>query len=142
MKEELININGIREDLYQAMQIGDITLNSKVSQELYDFMNYQDKEIERLKTDKEQLNSLVNSCQKEIRRLKEELKQAKEIALNDHKYASEMEDKYIEANNIINELEKTLLEWHEYWEYDDSYSWQYKNAYDYIQELKGSVSNE
>jgi hypothetical protein len=45
-------------------------------------------------------------------------------------------------NNIINELEKTLLEWHEYWEYDDSYSWQYKNAYDYIQELKGSVSNE
>ena len=46
--EELININGIREDLYQAMQIGDITLNSKHSQELYDFMNYQDKEIERL----------------------------------------------------------------------------------------------
>jgi len=47
-EEELLNINGIREDLYQAMQIGDITLNSKHSQELYDFMNYQDKEIERL----------------------------------------------------------------------------------------------
>ena len=44
-------------------------------------------------------------------------------------------------NNIINELEKTLLEWHEYWEYDDSYSWQYKNIYDYLQELKGSDSN-
>lgn len=28
------------------MQIGDITLSSKHSQELYDFMNYQDKEIE------------------------------------------------------------------------------------------------
>jgi len=41
-------------------------------------------------------------------------------------------------NNIINELEKTLLEWHEYWKDDDSYSWQYKNAYDYLQELKGS----
>lgn len=41
-------------------------------------------------------------------------------------------------NNIINKLEKTLLEWHEYWEDDDSYSWQYKNAYDYLQELKGS----
>jgi len=41
-------------------------------------------------------------------------------------------------NNIINELEKTILEWHEYWEDDDSYSWQYKNAYDYLQELKGS----
>lgn len=47
-KEELININGIREDLYQAMQIGDITLSSKNSQKLVDFMNYQDKEIERL----------------------------------------------------------------------------------------------
>ena len=45
-------------------------------------------------------------------------------------------------NNIINELEKTLLEWHEYWEDDDSYSWQYKNIYDYLQELKGSDSNE
>ena len=52
-EEELININGIREDLYQAMQIGDITLNSKHSQELYDFMNYQDKEIERL-------NNIIN----------------------------------------------------------------------------------
>lgn len=40
-------------------------------------------------------------------------------------------------NNIINDLEKTLLEWHEYWEDDDSYSWQYKDAYDYLQELKG-----
>ena len=48
IEEELININGIREDLYQAMQIGDKTLNSKHSQDLYDFMNYQDKEIERL----------------------------------------------------------------------------------------------
>lgn len=56
-EEELININGIREDLYQAMQIGDITLNSKVSQELYDFMNYQDKEIERL-------NNIINGMGK------------------------------------------------------------------------------
>lgn len=41
-------------------------------------------------------------------------------------------------NNIINELEKKLLEWHEYWEYDDEYNWQYKDTYDYLQELKGS----
>ena len=47
-------------------------------------------------------------------------------------------DKEIERlNNIINELEKTLLEWHEFWEDDDNYNWQYKNAYDYLQELKG-----
>ena len=54
-KEELININGIREDLYQAMQIGDITLSSKDSQKLVDFMNYQDKEIERL-------NNIINEA--------------------------------------------------------------------------------
>lgn len=39
-------------------------------------------------------------------------------------------------NNIINELEKTLLEWHEYWEDVDDYKFEYKNAYDYLQELK------
>ena len=54
-KEDLININGIREDLYQAMQIGDITLSSKNSQKLVDFMNYQDKEIERL-------NNIINEA--------------------------------------------------------------------------------
>ena len=58
-KEELININGIREDLYQAMQIGDITLSSKNSQKLVDFMNYQDKEIERL-------NNIINELEKYI----------------------------------------------------------------------------
>lgn len=35
----------------------------------YILMEDKDKEIERLNTDKEQLNSLVNSCQEEIRRL-------------------------------------------------------------------------
>lgn len=60
-KEELININGIREDLYQAMQIGDITLNSKHSQELYDFMNYQDKEIERIKQEHEAIKKYVHN---------------------------------------------------------------------------------
>ncbi len=39
-------------------------------------------------------------------------------------------------NNIINELEKTLLEWHEYWEDDDDYNFEYKKVYDYLQELK------
>ena len=67
-KEELININGIREDLYQAMQIGDITLSSKNSQKLVDFMNYQDKEIRQLKKQfevgEEQYNDLVEEKEK------------------------------------------------------------------------------
>lgn len=66
-EEELININGIREDLYQAMQIGDITLNSKHSQELYDFMNYQDKEIKRL-------NNIIEKRDEEIKFLKQNIK--------------------------------------------------------------------
>lgn len=37
--------------------------------EVYDELEKALKEIERLNTDKEQLNSLVNSCQEEIRRL-------------------------------------------------------------------------
>ena len=66
-EEELININGIREILYQAMQIGDITLNSKHSQELYDFMNYQDKEIKRL-------NNIIEKRDEEIKFLKQNIK--------------------------------------------------------------------
>jgi len=68
------------------------------------------------------------------------------LSLEDEIYYADMtEEEYKQEierlNNIINELEKTLLEWHEYWEDDDSYSWQYKNIYDYLQELKGSDSN-
>ena len=66
-EEELININGIREVLYQAMQIGDVTLNSKHSQELYDFMNYQDKEIKRL-------NNIIEKRDEEIKFLKQNIK--------------------------------------------------------------------
>lgn len=66
-EEELININGIREVLYQAMQIGDITLNSKHSQKLYDFMNYQDKEIKRL-------NNIIEKRDEEIKFLKQNIK--------------------------------------------------------------------
>ena len=74
-KEELININGIREDLYQAMQIGDITLSSKDSQKLVDFMNYQDKEIERLNKELEEKEAILGGIQQleaEIERLKKE----------------------------------------------------------------------
>lgn len=80
-----------------------------------------DKEIERLKEENDflKLNNpemniehfrVVKENKRKIEDLRKELKQAKEIALNDHKYASEMEDKYITANNIINELEDYLNE--------------------------------
>ncbi len=55
-EKEIIRINGIREDLYQAMQIGSITLPPQFSADLYNFMNYQDKEIERL-------NNIINELE-------------------------------------------------------------------------------
>lgn len=66
-EEELININRIREDLYQAMQIGNITLKPEHSKELYDFMNYQDKEIKRL-------NNIIEKRDEEIKFLKQNIK--------------------------------------------------------------------
>ena len=86
--EELININGIREDLYQAMQIGDITLSSKGSQKLVDFMNYQDKEIERL-------NNIINELEKELDRgyrdlFAHELVPGRELITNIKNYLQEL----------------------------------------------------
>lgn len=90
-KEELININGIREDLYQAMQIGDITLSSKDSQKLVDFMNYQDKEIERL-------NNIINELEKELDRayldlFEYELVNGREFIANIKNYIQELKRK-------------------------------------------------
>ena len=95
-EEELININGIREELYQAMQIGDITLSSKHSQELYDFMNYQDKEIERLNNIITEQDKELESERKSRRLLTDDLANVCEIALK--------------KSNIINELEKYIVE--------------------------------
>lgn len=77
-EEELININGIREDLYQAMLIGDITLNSKHSQELYNFMNYQDKEIEKLKEEKESWKRVATKNFNEAEDYKSIIKEVRE----------------------------------------------------------------
>lgn len=56
-------------------------------------------------------------------------------------YEDYLLDENERLNNIINELEKTLLEWHQYWEDEDTYNFEYKNVYDYLQELKGDSSN-
>ena len=89
-----------------------------------------------------ELGDKVVKQEEEIERLNKENKILKENAEHNDKVVDKVNWENKRLNNIINELEKTLLEWHEYWEDDDSYSWQYKNAYDYLQELKGSESNE
>lgn len=56
---------------------------------------------ELMKCSKEYLIKQLEYSYKEIERLKQ-------MKLHTEKYASEMEDKYIIANNVINELEKEL----------------------------------
>lgn len=105
-------------------------------------MTYRD-EVVSCEMTREELISIedkLEKYEKEIERLNEELKQAKEIALNEHKYASEMEDKYIEVNNIINEFDKWLEEKsQEYRFYDEHNKADTLDiALDKLQELKGS----
>ena len=61
----------------------------------------------------ERCNWLVNNCEDmtitpdvkdDVRYLLEEIERLKEMKLHTEKYASEMEDKYIIANNIINKV--------------------------------------
>ena len=82
----------------------------------------------------------------EIERLKKREQECIDHYLVQCKYASEMEDKYITANNIINELEKDIdLELYKT-RANDEYNKGLFNAFRYVkdklEELKGSDSNE
>ena len=82
-----------------------------------------------------EMDKRLDEREQEIERLNNIIDK-KEQFLGDN--IKRLEREVVKRDNIINELEKTLLEWHKYWEDDDSYSWQYKDVYDYLQELKGS----
>ena len=71
------------------------------------------KENERLKWDKEQLNSLVNSCQEEIRKLKSEKKNAVDF-INKHKKEITKEDTTIfnEDREDKSKLKVGTFMWH------------------------------
>ena len=71
------------------------------------------KENERLKWDKEQLNSLVNSCQEEIRKLKSEKKHAVDF-INKHKKEITKEDTTIfnEDREDKSKLKVGTFMWH------------------------------
>ena len=42
-------MNEIKEELYQSMMIGDLTISSDTSKQILDYIEEKDKEIERLK---------------------------------------------------------------------------------------------
>ena len=88
---------------------------------------------EELKTESEQLKEWLIVANKEIERLKKREQECIDHYLVQCKYVSEMEAKYITANNIINELEKWLKDKDKNALQDDNY-WE---VLDKIQELKG-----
>ena len=52
----------------------------------------------------------IQQLKQENQKLKETLKNNSKINIADHKYASEMEDKYLTEHNILTEFEKWLKE--------------------------------
>lgn len=67
----------------------------------YEDMAEKDKEIERL-------NEYISFYEDLSKKQNKEIERLKEMKLHTEKYASEMEDKYIIANNIINKIDKMI----------------------------------
>ena len=63
----------------------------------------------------EEYQKLEKEKDKEIERLKAREEEISKMCLANHKYASEMEGKYILAKYVIDELEKDLLEKQEFY---------------------------
>ena len=59
-EEERLTLNNYLEDLYQAMQIGDIVFESKHSSELYDLINKLLKENQKYKEVIEKVKDYIN----------------------------------------------------------------------------------
>ena len=55
--------------IIRALEHCEVLTGGRSNGKTLELIKQQNKEIERLNTDKEQLTSLVNSCQKEIRKL-------------------------------------------------------------------------
>lgn len=82
--------------------------NDELLEDLSDYVINSQKEIERLKTDKEQLTSLVNSCQEEIRKLKDQLQQKENIIKEVREY---IEEEYVQVKNKEYNLSWNNLEY-------------------------------
>ena len=59
-EEEILSLNGYLEDLYQAMQIGDIVFEAKHSSELYNLINKLLKENQKYKEVIEKVKDYIN----------------------------------------------------------------------------------
>lgn len=63
-EEERLSLNNYIEDLYQAMQIGDIIFDSNHSNELYNLINKLLKENQQLKEKLQQKEDIINKIRK------------------------------------------------------------------------------
>jgi len=81
-----------------ALEHCEVLTGGRSSGKTLELIKQQNKEIEKLNTDKEQLTSLVNSCQKEIRKLKDQLQQEENIIKEVREY---IEIKEKDDNNWV-----------------------------------------
>ena len=78
--------------IIRALEHCEVLTGGRSSGKTLELIKQQNKEIERLNTDKEQLTSLVNSCQKEIRKLKDQLQQKENIKKEVREYIKQFVD--------------------------------------------------
>ena len=117
--EERLILNNYMEDLYQAMQIGNIVYEPKHSSELYNLINKLLKENQELK---KQLNEKIILVMKLKGELEDKRKEYQEvykdvrIEIKDYKNQQKENKKYKE---VINKIKDKLFNANSYRNYDD-----------------------
>ena len=107
-EEERLTLNNYLEDLYQAMQIGDIVYEPKRSSELYNLINKLLKENQELK--KMQCTFLGTGCQSKMKDLKNQLEYLRSGEyLNQLKFERDMLQHIID-NGEISKEDKTYID--------------------------------
>ena len=103
--------------IIRALEHCEVLTGGRSSEKTLELIKQQNKEIERLNTDKEQLTSLVNSCQKEIRKLKDQLQQKENIIKEVREYIESfkkiyeghypyIDTRHLDLNKLLEILDK------------------------------------
>ena len=86
-EEEKLSLNNYIDDLYQAMQIGDIVFEPKHSSELYNLINKLQQELQKYKSLYENEKEHTDTLKRIIKKVKENLeKHLTAKSYGNHKY--------------------------------------------------------
>lgn len=75
-------MNKIKEELYQSMMIGDLTISSDTSKQILDYMEEKDREIERLTAESTEWESKFYDMQDNFHNANEEIERLNNIIKN------------------------------------------------------------